>query len=251
MANSQISSVPFLISKKVNWFHRAGKVFYSWPLPRGSESSFISWELSEPLLVHVSSLLLNSAGCSQTEQENRTWPCLGQRSHRRLPPPGASFLLVGQEGCWCSIFAICSVDHRFFFVLNHRILTPFWAGCSASQLLNCLWVLGWETNLAQSDRTENAELADVLHWDVCSLWTVCVLEPARRAVMCQGHSDDSGQRPWGVLIAVCGLKLFLPLPGLVRDTREQSASSGRRLGRKWGSAGLGQPWWASRVLNLL
>ena len=62
------------------------------------------------------------------------------------------------------------------------------------------------------------------------------------AVMCWGHSDDSGQRPWVVLISVCGLKLFLPLPGLVRDTREQRASSGRRLGRKWGSAGLGQPW---------
>lgn len=67
------------------------------------------------------------------------------------------------------------------------------------------------------------------------------------AVMCWGHSDDSGQRPWVVLISVCGLKLFLPLPGLVRDTREQRASSGRRLGRKWGFAGLGQPWWASHV----
>lgn len=155
---------------------------------------------------------------------------------------------MGQEGCRCSIFAGCSVDHQFSF-LNHRILTPCWAGGSASRFLNCLWVLGWRTNLPQSDRAEHA-----VNWLVCyveELSAVCGLfvswNQQEGAVMCRSHSDDSGERSWVVLISVCGLQLFLPLLGLVRDTREQSTSSGRRLGRKWGSGGLGRPWWAVHV----
>ena len=102
-----------------------------------------------------------------------------------LPARGSGGMLMQH---FCHLFSWSSIF--FFFFLNHWILTLFWAGCSASRLLNCHWVLGWGTNLAQSDRAENAELADVLHWDVCSLWTVCVLEPARRG------SDVLGSLRW-------------------------------------------------------
>lgn len=144
--------------------------------------------------------------------------------------------------CFCGLF----IDFFFFFVgWNHRILTPFWAGGSASLLLNCPWILGWRTNLARSDRAENT-----VNWPVCfvaEMSAVCGLfvswNQQEGAVMCRSHSDGSEERPWVVFISLCGLELFLVLSGSVRDTWEQSTSSGRRRGRKVGLWGA----WTSSV----
>ena len=102
-------------------------------------------------------------------------------------------------------------------------MTPFWAGGSASRLLNCPWVLGWRTNLARSDRAENT-----VNWLVCfvaEMSAVCGLfvswNQQEGTVMCRSHSDGSGERPWVVFTSVCGLELFLVLSGSVRDTWEQ------------------------------
>ena len=64
--------------------------------------------------------------------------------------------------CFRGLFTRSSIFFFFLVGWNHRISTPFWAGGSASRLLDCPWVLGWRANLARSDRAENA-----VNWPVC------------------------------------------------------------------------------------